>query len=333
MIPSNGLHLQSEMMVLKLLRRIHSGAGETALYQSAPKVAASARQATNFQVAARTADISIQPLLSYYALLHWMKTVLYLHDLNYPPSSSVLQHGLSLRRSKRHTYRWPLEALHVYKEGVLQSYAELTGLTRPLPARFIVGDVVGSLPRICNTVGGMYPPFQHLYSFKGSRLSNSQSNGHVSRRIASNLGLTVEEWLHVFSRNTERDSAWHALHATVSGSSPNGMLSIQLPPRHHPWVIEHQNETFVYDSDPWPSWLLHFVILYTLSSLCRYNPTEWSDVLTWSNETDAVLVREYIETFSVDSVCRMVTDLSTTCGYIGTFHNSVHKAGGLDGTH
>lgn len=299
------LHLQSEVMAARWLRDLHPGAEQSSLYQSAEKVAASARQAMHFQTSADLVEMSVQPLLRYYALLHWMKTVLYLLDLSYPPSSSVLQHGLSLRRSKRSAYHWPLEAVHVYKEGVLQSFCDLFELTHILPTRFIVGDVLGSLPGTCLTIGQVYPHFQHVYPIQhpSEGVAFDDKCGYVSRRIASNLGLTIDEWLSTFQCAQCRLN--HQAGATYDLCDRDGLLLISTNET-HPWLSQFKGTTYVDERPPSPAWMLHFIILYSLSSLCRYNPLEWSEVLTWSNERDALLIREYLHLYPMNELCTSV---------------------------
>lgn len=292
------LHLQSEVMVVQHLRRFHPDAPSGELFQSASKVAACTRQAAQFQEHAARSDVSVQPLLTYYAILHWMKTVLYLTDLHYPPSSSVLQHGLSLRRSKKTAYRWPLESVHVYREGVLQSFWAQMKPSLSMPGRFVIGDVLGSLPGLCETTGHLHSSFQHTYPVQANG-----SIGAVARRIASNLDLTVEEW-------TERYlAADPGLRKTFHPDrDPDGLLIIPFHPD-HPWLSKRGTEWYLHDGGAeMPEWVCHFVLYYALSTLCRYNPVEWSDILTWNDEGDALLVREYLQKYPADTVCATILE-------------------------
>ncbi|MBX5437805.1 MAG: hypothetical protein IRZ33_11420 [Alicyclobacillaceae bacterium] len=214
-------HLQSDALALHTLRRIHPGAPASLCYRRASRVSSSLRQAIAFQAAASRADFAVRPLLQYYELVHGMKALLYLCDLQYPKSASVLQHGLSVRRTKRDVYHWPLESVYVQKDGILQAFAATFAPRLALPQRFVVAHLLHQLP--------------------------------------STQSLVAAFWANV-------------------------------PPA--PVRFPHEVED---DAPDTPDWLIHFVLLFTLASLCRYNALEWSDILMWNHEVDALLVRAYLE--------------------------------------
>ncbi|MCF8567801.1 YaaC family protein [Alicyclobacillus tolerans] len=328
--------LQSEAMTLKVLRAIHRDAKSSSLYSASSKVSACARQAVSFERAAQGADLAVLPLLRYYSLLNWMKSILHLTDLSYPASSAVLQHGISTRRTKRDTYCWPLEQVYVYKAGVLQSFYEMDKRPKPgLPARIVVGDLLGSLPAMSSRLIAFYPHFQHCYPLQDGPPAPDVL---VDRRIASSQKLTIPEWIAAYIEASEQgfnprlrngagaDSAVRLdgqagvlfgtedggftsadafaefgpteLGAAESGSprfGPDGQLQIPRPNANHPWLRSVNGRPFLLDNSAFPDWMIHFSLLYTLSSLCRYNPQEWSDILHWNNETDSALVRAYLD--------------------------------------
>ncbi len=312
--------LQSEYKVKRLLQRIHPGARQTELFNSAAKVAASARQAAAFEQADTCVDLPVRPLVRYYAVLGWMKTLLHLYDLSFPASMSVLQHGISVRRSKRQPYRWPLETVYVHKDGVFQSFAALSraqGLAQEnecgqLPQKLVIGDLLGAMPPLACDVANANQQFQHVHVVQRD-VSPSGTWEYVSRRIATNAGMTVDEWKRAYL-SARRISAGEAnsLDRSVNGetapetvfqdSEPPGLLLLPASSDGHPWAITHGENRYLLDGPCFSEWLIHFVILYSLSALCRYNPVEWSDIVTWNNEVDAYLVRAYLEHYPVERV-------------------------------
>jgi hypothetical protein len=315
------LQLQSEYRVRQLLERLHPDANPADLYLSAAKVATAARQAAAFEQADSCVELPVRPLIRYYALLDWVKTLLFLYDLSFPSSTSVLQHGISVRRSKRQPYRWPLETVFVHKDGVLQSlFALKRGRYREgseLPQRIVIGDLLGSLPALVDDVASIHRPFQHVYPVR-QEVGEDRPREHVSRMIAANAGMTVEEWKQAYvqasvdaTRQNGSDGAAAGSGTTreaTSGhtSDPAGLLMLPVSSGGHPWAVTHGKDRYLLDSPRCPQWLSHFVILYSLSALCRYNPLEWSDIVTWNNEVDAYLVRAYLEHYSVEHITSML---------------------------
>jgi hypothetical protein len=315
------LQMQSEYRVRQLLERLHPDAKPSDLYISAAKVASAARQAVAFEQADSCVELPVRPLIRYYAVLDWVKTLLYLHDLSFPSSTSVLQHGISVRRSKRQPYRWPLETVFVHKDGVLQSLFALKrgrdGEGSELPQRIIIGDLLGTLPALMSDVASLHRPFQHVYPVQ-QEVGEGRRQEYVSRTIAANAGKTVEEWKEAYvqayvdatgqSGGDGAAAGSGTIREAVPGqtSDPPGLLMLPVSCGGHPWAVAHGKDRYLLDSPQLPQWLSHFVILYSLSALCRYNPLEWSDIVTWNNEVDAFLVRAYLEHYPVEHITSML---------------------------
>lgn len=286
-------YLCSDAVALSSVRDLHPTIHLSQAYRCAAKVAASARQAIAFQDAVQGACMEVLPLLLYYAQLQRLKTDLYLADPLYPPSSSVLQHGVSCRRNKRDTYHWPMDFLHVFREGVLQSWLACFHPQVSLPNRLILGDVLGELPDMVTFLGLLYPQFIHAHPVQ--KIETDCIRFAASRSVASHRNLTVEAWKQAFAQAaaSNRDGTRPSL--DTAHLEPPGMLWLPADPTGHPWIrIDQSGQYFVLDTYTLPEQAIHFVLLFSLSSLCRYSPVEWSDIVHWHNEADAGVVREYL---------------------------------------
>lgn len=295
--------LQSESFALRLVRQVHvekpRSSGEE--YNSAQNVASYARQAIAYASAAEEGSLEILPVLRYYQWLHTLKALLYLFCPTFPVSTSVLQHGLSVRRIKRNSYRWPLEKLLIHREGIIHSFHSLFA-DGEFPDKILVGDLLGSLPQLAPIMSQFYQHFEHAYPLHS--VDADPTLRKVARRIAANQGLTIDEWRHTYysvgtaspSQDTLEASNSHNFkrdgHARLN--EPQGYLYIEEPPEIHPWLRFYDGIEFLVDEPSYPIYLIHYALLYSLSALSRYSATEWSDVIHWHNEEDALLVREYL---------------------------------------
>lgn len=159
----------SEPLLRRFVARLHPDATPSQVYEMASKSGASAKLGVSFLEAALRAESCVMPLLAYYGWLHWVKAVLYALDPGYPPSSAVLQHGLSVRRQKRSVYRWLDEPVHVYKEGALQSVCALLAPGYRLPGRWTVGDLLGQLPGLGPVLSVLAPDRLRVYPVRFQR--------------------------------------------------------------------------------------------------------------------------------------------------------------------
>ncbi len=123
----------------------------------------------------------------------------------------------------------------------------------------------------------------------------------VSRQIARKKKMTVQEWKTAFFQAARSDKNHQNLAKPWDESLGEPLNWLVLPLRtlqNHPFVLNRPQppgELWLGSRPVTPLWVIHYVLLYTLSSLCRYQPLEWSDILLWQNEQDAPLVRAYLE--------------------------------------
>ncbi|QSO50863.1 hypothetical protein JZ785_18485 [Alicyclobacillus curvatus] len=393
----------SENYLAKVVALIHPRETSGRVYAAAASGSACIRQSIAYEEAAKASQTSVQPLLLYYALLNWIKAFLHIVDVTYPSATTVLQHGVSVRRTKKNSYQLATEMVYIYKQGVLPSAAEMVGLK--LPQRINLGDILGLIPELHTLVTQFYPKYQHLFPVKfwparepvqglgqeagrgavqkpgreavresgqepgreqvqkqgqeaglqsasesglgSSGRSVTQGNSFlVPRSVASSNGQTVAEWVEDLQRSAptglwaraedggqtggarkpghgtgdadestgdrqgdrqgdgQGDRRSHEIWTAKSFmEAPSGYLRLPEVFIQHPWMMSNpsmvdplkSNGQLLAARQPYPSWVNHFIMLYCLSALVRYNPLEWSDIVRWHNEQDALIVDAYLK--------------------------------------
>ncbi len=296
--------LQSDAVAHKFLVRMHESAAPNpaALYRVAAKVGACARQASAFETTSDGTELAMRPLLEYYAMLHWIKVLLHLCILDYPPSSAVLQHGMSSRRIKRENYRWPLESVYLYKQGVLQSFYALTwaterdrkALERDQRSQTGAKEKPGAKE---NSDAEQKPGAEGKLDALGAP---SAQEGRSGERVLTGAGASLVEPPLLPAK---------LVIGTLLGAIPVMHDALSL---FYPQFTDAASEarmkaasstaaapitaltTDAGTAFPTSEWFPRFVLLFSLSGLVRYNPVEWSDILVWSNESDAYLIREFL---------------------------------------
>lgn len=72
----------------------------------------------DFWAAAKETRLSVQPLLYYYGLNHFLKSCLLTVDPGYPATAKVLAHGLSTRKRKKQHYRFLEDDVRIQPHGL-----------------------------------------------------------------------------------------------------------------------------------------------------------------------------------------------------------------------
>ncbi|GGJ07162.1 hypothetical protein GCM10010885_15400 [Alicyclobacillus cellulosilyticus] len=169
--------LQSEAVALQVVRAWHPDAPSGLQYHASTHLAATVRLAMAFEREGKAVALELKPLAMYYALLNWLKAAIHLQEVSYPRSAHVMQHGVSVRRTKRANYRWPYDVLWLHREGVLQSFRDAFCPGLELPLRCRVGELLASLPNLAVLLPPWYTSFQAL-PWRSRLASRLAENNH-----------------------------------------------------------------------------------------------------------------------------------------------------------
>ena len=102
----------------KCYERIEHPKADHHAYQNAERFIHGLMLAEDFFQAARSTPLSVQPLLFYYGLNHYMKSCLLTVDPGYPATAKVLAHGLSTRKRKKQHYRFLEDDIRIQPHGL-----------------------------------------------------------------------------------------------------------------------------------------------------------------------------------------------------------------------
>ncbi|MGP4069019.1 YaaC family protein [Halobacillus sp. B29] len=87
-------------------------------YQNAERFIYGLNLGSDYWESAKSTPLSVQPLLFYYGLNHYLKSCLLTVDPGYPATAKVLAHGLSTRKRKKQHYRFLEDDIRVQPHGL-----------------------------------------------------------------------------------------------------------------------------------------------------------------------------------------------------------------------
>lgn len=266
------------------------------------------RQARLFYQTAESADLSIQPLLLFYGCTHLLKGMLITRDPAYPQNSRMLQHGVASRKAKRQAYVLMQDEIRPQKEGFFSHLSQTFRLT-PLRDRYSVQDLFASLAEmneICAALSEIQPHWTRLQLslpvHEGATSSRREADGYrVTFPVKTEGSLaysndTLKQYIQrlapsTISLNTIGWEAWSNRQMFLSQFALSQL-------EQHPLFYLHDRTLFFWngsaESLPLPQWASHFLLLYQLGMLCRYE-TEWWGELTMSHDmAERYLVERFL---------------------------------------
>ncbi|MDR7317532.1 YaaC family protein [Brevibacillus nitrificans] len=273
------------------------------------------RQARQYYLTAEAADLSVRPLLLFYGCSHLLKGMLLTRDPSYPQNSRVLQHGVTTRKLKRSAYLLTEDEIRPQKEGFFAHLAHLFGLS-PLQDRYLVHDLFSSIPAIsqsCALLSETPALWQRLQWAVLSASSPSVSEGSEDHKADEPwVSISFPEGLEgALAYSTETFSQYIRRLSTAAiptqqfhwreGSGKELLIpQFALPTLEQHPLFRLQGEKLYFwngstDSLPLPEWASHYLLLYLLSMLCRYETEWWGDLTLSYGLAERYLVEHFLD--------------------------------------
>ncbi|MED1865390.1 YaaC family protein [Fictibacillus nanhaiensis] len=234
------------------------------------------------------APMELKPVLLFYGMTQLMKACILCTDPDYPDSSAVLAHGLSTRKRKKRSYEFLYDEVKVQRTGLFNHFCEKVFHMKHIEGeKFTMISLLQTVPELC-------PLFKQMtdgvHLVKMDR--ENENTFCLPKRVNDHLHMSLERFSEfmtgLFPSQFTLD---------LSGSEDKMHLVIGANNRLKPFdcfpLSYHYLESTYYlpvnrdllQSPRLNEFMVHYVILYNLSMLSRYDTEWWSELFhTYSSE-------------------------------------------------
>ncbi|WP_412733896.1 YaaC family protein [Heyndrickxia sporothermodurans] len=234
------------------------------------------------------APMAIKPVLLFYGLIHLIKACLLTVDPNYPATTSVLAHGVSSRKRKKQQYQFINDEIKIQKLGLCTHFAkQMFHVERLDGEKIIMKNLLEQIPELDDYF-----------------LFNQQQNIFVVHKLDQTykIPISILDKYHFtldsFARFIEQKSCIEI--QTVYTEGKNIMIQTNnnsrplLPFRFHLFKQEYclpfkQSKYINY-----PDLLVHYLLLYNLSMIARYETEWWCELLKTTPTNDYSLIKSFL---------------------------------------
>jgi hypothetical protein len=229
----------------------------------------------------------IKPVLLFYGMIQLLKACILTVDPDYPDSSSVLAHGLSTRKRKKRSYEFLLDEVKVQKTGLFNHFCEKL---------FHMKHIEGEKFRMDHLLK-LLPELSPLHEQMNGTAYQTRMDRFTNKTFI--LSDTAPDYLHMTkSRFMEYINTTFAskIRIEIQTETPEKFL-VHLNDLNQKFdcfpLSFHLNEqTFYFPIDrellqaPFLNEIMvHYVLLYNLSMLSRYDTEWWSEIFhTYTSE-------------------------------------------------
>ncbi|OEH91927.1 YaaC family protein [Bacillus solimangrovi] len=227
----------------------------------------------NYYKTADHAPFSIQPILIFYGYIQLIKACLLLVDPNYPESTAVLAHGVTTRKRKKKNYQFLDDEIKVQKNGLFTHFSNTMFHVKHLEGeKLSMRLLLQMVPELSNLFNQSTPKtHSQPVDFNNNSLT-------IPLNVMDSLNMTVEhfvrfinEYFKIEKFNVENDMLKLDVSETIT---PITCTPLQYHFSERRYYIPNKRPLF----NTLHECMVHYLILYNLSMICRYETEWWQDL-------------------------------------------------------
>ncbi|MGE6261345.1 YaaC family protein [Heyndrickxia sporothermodurans] len=237
---------------------------------------------------AEKSPFAIKPVLLFYGLIHLIKACLLTVDPNYPETTSVLAHGVSSRKKKKQHYQFVNDEIKIQKMGLCTHFSSKMFHVEQLDGeKIVMKDLFLQIPELDD-----YYLFQYTKNIV--HIKRNRNTFFIPKEILDKYHFTIDS----FIRFLKQRNCLNILHSEFNDEhiiltcTEDSLPS--LPFRFHLnkncYCLPTKQSKYMY----YPELMIHYLLLYNLSMVARYETEWWGEVLKTTPTNDYPLIKAFL---------------------------------------
>ncbi|WP_137792280.1 YaaC family protein [Bacillus sp. E(2018)] len=234
------------------------------------------------------APVELKPVLLFYGMTQLMKACILCSDPDYPDSSAVLAHGLSTRKRKKRSYEFLYDEVKVQRTGLFNHFCEKVFHMKHIEGeKFTMISLLQTVPELSSLFkqmnGGVHLVKMH---------KENESIFHLPKHVNDHLHMSLErlsEYMNsLFSSKFSfvlscRDDKMQLVLEENEPLRPFDCFPLSYHLQDNTYYLPVNRDLL--QSPELNEFMVHYVILYNLSMLSRYDTEWWSELFhTYTSE-------------------------------------------------
>jgi hypothetical protein len=250
----------------------------------------------NYYRLAYEAPVSIQPVLLFYGMVQLIKACLLTVDVDYPSSTSVLAHGVSTRKRKKQNYDFLYDEVKVQKNGLFTHFSQqMYNISPQENQKYTMNDLLKRIPEV-----------NHLYmkyNKKAPSIFIGKDSDHflyVPHSVMDDLNMTNSRLKDFMKNQLKHCQYLEDRDEFLLFRKEEGNFIKHVPPLFYhlydnTFYLPNERDLF----SPFPEIIVHYLMLYNLSMICRYETDWWSELYHTYATNDFPFIIEFLQITSI----------------------------------
>jgi hypothetical protein len=240
----------------------------------------------------RQAPLSIKPVLLFYGMNQLIKTCLLTCRPQYPENTKLLAHGVSTRKRKKQSYSFLLDEIKIQQYGLFPYFSDHLFQINQLPSdKFTMDSLLKRIPEMNQT-----------YFFQKGKYPQIEIGKYLSHKLSIPISI-IDEWHVTEQRFVNKITPF--LPPITEIDTTNDYFNITLEKPINPLksglvYVNSENQKLYLTTNrhmtyAMPEILIHYLLLYNLSMICRYETEWWGDLLHTYGSVDYSYILDFLQ--------------------------------------
>lgn len=238
----------------------------------------------------KSVESFIKPILYFYGMVHLLKACLLTRRPDYPESTALLAHGVTTRKRKKKNYSFMDDEVKIQVHGLFPYFTE------HLYSKDLLHFEKIRMKRLL----ALIPEMNQLFSFYGKKEPMVQV-GAVSSDMLSFPQSILDDYQVAERTFLRRIKPFlpEIVHVETDHSSINIKLVKNVENNPGPFFVHGKNKTIYFPLRreqylPIAEVMVHYLLLYNLSMLCRYETEWWGDLFAAKTDQEYSFIVHFL---------------------------------------
>ncbi|MDC3414901.1 YaaC family protein [Terrihalobacillus insolitus] len=270
----------------------HVEGGEKKSFENAYRFIYYLEHGESFFATGKKADLITKPILYFYGMIHLLKACLLTQRPDYPENTSLLSHGVSTRKRKKQNYSFLQDEVKPQHNGLF-----------PYFSTYLYGEKEAYLEKMdMNRLFHNIPEMRDMYIHYNKRDSMFPIGNYGDNFVT--FPLSILDHYHTTEHRFIEKLQTSRLN--IKGvHKQEKKLVVELmdpinPISNGPFYFHYQKQTFYF---PWNRHyfltfnevMYHYLLLYNLSMICRYETEWWGDLIHNHPNEDYPFIQHFLD--------------------------------------
>jgi len=277
-------------------------------YRNTYKMIYLSKQAREFFHSGVNSSLLVRPLLLYYGMVSLAKMLILSRDPDYPSRTSLLAHGVTTKKIKKSQYLFLEDEVKIQKEGLLAHLMQLiTGVK--IKGDYQIKELITLIPELSSSYTKLYREERLISVYVSDEINaeTKETTIFLPLGLLDYLGFGMKEfsnWVNQYNEDevcfTEGEMYPRENIFSLKWKHPAGIHVLDHPDgfSNHLFLKDVMGHDYFWTKPEEklliPEIMVHFLIMYLLGMLCRYEGDLWGEIHFSFYSQDLYLIHEFI---------------------------------------